>query len=152
MILDGLLLFDTAAALNTGRASTNVIDLLNARDIGIGDDPAMKIAAYVTSSFTSTNAATVTIQAQGSTDNSAWTTYAESRDFAIAELQSGYGLGNIDWPTVPRGAAMPRYLRLNYVIGTGAVGSGTVAGAITAMLVLDRQNAPTYPPGIRINN
>lgn len=156
MILDGLLLFDTAALVNTVRASTNVIDLLNARDIGVGDNPAMKVMVVVTTSFTTTNSATLMIQAQGSTDNTTYTTYAESRAYAAADLVAGNPLGNIDWPVIGPADPLPRYLRLNYVtgpnVGTSAFGTGTVSGAITAALVLDRQNFRAYPPGLAISN
>jgi hypothetical protein len=46
--------------------------------MGIGDNPALKLAIFVNTAFTSTAAATLQIQAQGSTDNSNFTVMAES--------------------------------------------------------------------------
>lgn len=151
MIMDGLLLFSSAQALTTGTiASTNVIDLVNARNMGIGDDPALKIACYATTAFAA--GTSVVIQAQGSTDNSTYTTYAESRTILLADLTVGAKLFPIDWPA--NGLAntagndpLPRYLRLAYVCAGTFTG-----GALTAALVLDRQDNVQYPAGINISN
>ena len=149
MIIDGLLLFSSAQNLTTGSiASTNVLDLLNAREMGAGDNPAMKIACFVTTAFASTDAATLTIQAQGSTDNSTFTVYAESRAYSSADLAVQGKLLPIDWPHRGPGDALPRYMRLLYVMGS----LHFTPGAVTSMLVLDRQDATQYPPGIGISN
>ncbi len=152
MIIDGLLLFDSAALVTSTAVSTNIVDLVNARDIGVGDDPAMKIMVLVTTAITTTNSATLTVSAQGSTDNSTWSTYASSPAYAAATLVAGTRLFDIDWPRPAAGLATPRYLRLNYTVGTGIFS----AGAVTAALVLDRDDrvnaAGAYPPGIRIAN
>ena len=148
MIIDGLLLFSTAQNLTTGsEVSTNVIDLLNARDMGVGDDPALKIACFVTTAFSSTDSATLTISAQGSTDNSTYTIYAESRAFSAADLTIQTKLFPIDWPHRSV-TALPRYLRLGYTLGS----LHFTPGALTSMLVLDRQDATQYPPGVGISN
>ena len=66
MIIDGLLLFSSAQNITTGTAqvSTNIIDLLNARDMGIGNLYPLKIAVFVSTAFTSTDAGTLVISAQ----------------------------------------------------------------------------------------
>lgn len=152
MILDGLLSFNTVgtpqALTSTTAPSTNVIDLLNARDMGVGDDPALKLAIFVGTAGVSAGGATLTIQAQGSTDNSTYTTYAESRAYSAADLAAGNKLFPIDWPHRGPGDALPRYLRLNYSIATSTFS----ALAIDAKLVLDRQDSTTYPPGLGISN
>src|SRR6267142_4367947 len=86
MILDALLRFDDAVSLAIAagaQASTNVIDLGvtsgipssanggGARDIGIGDDPAMKLLVLVTTTFTSGGAVTLSVTLQGAVDNGA---------------------------------------------------------------------------------
>lgn len=147
MIIDGLLLFSTAQNLTTGTiASTNVVDLQNARDMGPGELP-LRIAAYVAVGFVTGDAATLTVQAQGSTDNSAWNVYAQSRAYTAGELIAGAKLFPIDWPNVAVGA-LPRYIRLAYVIGA----LNFTPGAITAMLVLDREDRIAYPAGINVAN
>ena len=84
MILDNFLAFDTNVSLAIAagtQVSTNVIDLGiasgipssanggGARDMGIGDDPALKLFAQVTTLFTSGGAGTLAISLQGAPDN-----------------------------------------------------------------------------------
>jgi hypothetical protein len=77
MYMDGLLLFDTNVAITSTAVSTNVIDLLNARDMGVGDDPALDVVIQVTSALLSAGASTLTVQFQGSTDNTTYTVYGQ---------------------------------------------------------------------------
>lgn len=161
MIIDGLLQFSGTAGVagstdspTTGaQVSNNVIDLQNARDLGIGDDPAIKVLAVVTTAFT--GGTSLQIAVQGSTDNSTFTTMATGPVVAEAAAIPGTHLCDIDLPRIAGalydrpGAtqALPRYLRLQYTtVGTHG------AGALFAALVLDRHDQIAYPPGIVINN
>lgn len=153
MILDGLLLFDTAVALTATAVSTNVVDLLNARDMGVGD-PELSVVVQCTTALLSAGASTLTIQVQGSTDNTTYTIYAQSDAIPKASLGAGSKF-SIDLPRMPPHAAgRPRYLRLNYVVATGPFTGGT----LTSFMVLDEQlnagspNALGYSPGIVIAN
>jgi hypothetical protein len=148
MIIDGLLLFDSAFALTVTAPSTNVIDLLNARDIGVGDHPGMEIMFEMLTPLLSAGATTLQVQAQGSTDNSTYTTYAETPAIGKAALTAGRYVLPISWPRPDPGAALPRYLRLNYIVATGPFTGGT----ITAALVLDRQDNVNYPAGVTVAN
>lgn len=157
MIIDGLLQFDPAlSAITVTRASTNVIDLLAQRDIGGGDAPPMFCAVYVSAAFTAAGAGTLVVQAQGSFDNATYYTYLESRAFSIAELTPIGKMFAFAWPSVPVplpgstgiSGALPRYLRLNYVVATGPM----TAGSVSAQLVLDVQNQRQYPAGLVITN
>lgn len=146
MLIDGLLLFSSAQNVTTGdNVSTNVIDLNNARDMGVGTP--LLIAAYVVTAFATVDSATLTIQAQGSTDNVTFSTYSQSRAYTAGELAANTKVGFQAWPAVPN-LALPRYLRLNYAVGA----LNFTPGSITSMLVLDRQDERAYPPGIYINN
>src|SRR5882762_5252782 len=113
MILDGLLQFDSALVFVAGttgaigtNVSTNVIDLGitsgipssasggGARDIGIGDDPAMKLLVQVTTTFTSGGAGTLQVALQGAVDNgagapAAFSTWWTSPAYALATLNAG---------------------------------------------------------------
>jgi hypothetical protein len=177
MILDSLLQFDNAANLAQVAAtynSTNIIDLhmagiptlsnlQGARDIGIGDDPALKLLVLVTTTFTSAGAATLQVNFQGATDNgsgapAAYSTWYSSPAFALATLVAGARLMDMDVPRPPAGIAIPRFLRLTYVIGTAT----TTAGNVSSYIVLDRHDLPYsstanstlggYPAGITIAN
>lgn len=158
MILDALLQFDSAANLAQVVGtynSANVIDLGitsgipssanggGARDIGIGDDPAMKFLVIVTTTFTSGGAGTLAVSLQGAVDNgsgapAAFSTWWTSPAYALATLNAGSQLFNMDMPRPPDGIAIPRYLRLSYAIA----GATMTAGTVEALLVLDRMDQP----------
>lgn len=180
MILDALLQFspsptgDTLANVVGTYASSNVIDLhmlgipvlgvnQGARDMGIGDDPALKLLVQVATAFTSGGAGTLQVILQGAPDNGSglpatfvnwWTSPA----YALATLVQGARLYDMDMPRPPDGVQVPRFLRMSYVIG----GATMTAGAVLAMIVLDRMDQMYqgtsnailggYPPGIVIAN
>jgi len=165
MILDGALQFTGTAGTvsndspTTGtQQSTNVIDLVNARDMGIGDDPALKLMVEILTTFT--GGTSLQLQLQGAPDSGgspgSYTTMWDSGAIAEASLLAGRYLANIDLPrtilALPNtGAsaaqALPRFLRLQYItVGTHG------AGAIYGSIVLDRQDYVAYPAGITISN
>lgn len=178
MILDSLLRFDSAVSLAIAagtQASTNVIDLGidsgipssanggGARDIGIGDSPAMKFVVLVTTTFTSGGAGTLSVSLQGAVDNgsgapAAFSTWWASPVYALAALNAGSRLFDMDMPRPPDGIAIPRFLRLLYTVATATM----TAGNVSAFLVLDRDDQPyqgtdnsiigAYPAGIVIAN
>lgn len=182
MILDNYLMFDNIAnPRNLAQAagtylSSNIIDLGitsgiptsanggGARDIGIGDDPAMKLLVQVITAFTSGGAGTLQCAIQGAVDNGAgapaaftsWWTQANV--FALATLSAGARLMNMDMPRPPDGVAVPRYLQMSYTIATATMTAGTIVSGI----VLDRDDQMYngtnnailggYPAGITIAN
>jgi hypothetical protein len=158
MILDSLLMFSTPAspqAITTTAASTNIIDLLNPRDMGIGDNPALKVACIVTTAFTAAGAGTLTVSFQGAPDNGSgapgtYVDYAISRAYALADLVVGAKLLPIDVPHRDPSllVTFPRFYRLNYTVATGPM----TAGAIVAGIVIDRQDSAIYPAGLTITN
>lgn len=163
MIFDTNLLFSNgqSLAVTTSTPSTTVIDLtgnptagLNignaaryGADMGIGDGVAvLKVAAYVGTALTTTNAATLQIVFQGSTDSSTWDTYLLSPVYAAAALTAGAKLGTFDWPLVALGKSLPRYIRLNYDLPET---TSFTTGTIFAGIVLQRDDAiqGLYPEG-----
>lgn len=177
MILDAFLQFDNAVSLAIAvgtQVSTNIIDLhmagipvlannQGARDMGIGDDPALKLMVQVTTTFTSGGAGTLSVALQGATDNgsglpAAYSTWWVSPVYALATLNQGSRLLNMDMPRPPDGIAIPRFLRLNYTVA----GATMTAGNVSAYIVLDRDDQPYagtdnsvlggYPAGINIAN
>jgi hypothetical protein len=183
MILDNLLAFSSTTGGGTSpgdsptatgnTASTNIIDLhlvglpvlanlQGARDIGIGDDPAMKLLVQVSTTFTGTTG-TLAVSLQGATDNgsgvpNAFVTWWTSPVYALATLVAGARLLDMDMPRPPAGVAVPRFLQLNYAIATAVMTGGT----LKCFIVLDRHdqmyqstsNAVLggYPAGIVIAN
>lgn len=160
MYIDGLLLFDTASSLagSTSTDSANVIDLSVQRDVGVGQYP-LRLVVQVTTAFSSSSTSnTLQVRFQGSTasTSSGYVTLAETPAFTAAQIGLGLTGQRLFDIEVPRtnlllNGLAPRYLRLNYL--TAGVTAGWSAGAVTAMIVLDRQDSsPTYPPGIAIQN
>jgi hypothetical protein len=187
MILDGLLFFtgtgsaaptDSLVAGTGTLTSTNVIDLGliglptsasggGARDIGVGDDPAMKVLAQLTTAIAGTNGTTtIQVKIQGAPDNGSGLpgTYY---DMVLSPVQTlntptgnlltaGARLLEVDVPRYPAGQPVPRFLRMQYIIGGAAI----TAGALEATLVLDRfdqigsqsQALSGYPAGVVIAN
>jgi hypothetical protein len=193
MILDKLLQFDSGQTIAVAAGtltSVNTIDIGvglelvanpsgiaipgvaaggGARDLGAGDDPALKILVQLTAAAASAGTTTIQIQVQGAPDDgtgepnaSAWSIYAQSDVIALVTatvVQPGGILGarlfDIDFPRPKPGVALPRYWRLQYV----TTGTGT-GGTIASYVVLDRIDQITYPggqlggypPGITIPN
>ena len=184
MIIDGLLTFTgtfygatggvqsgtyTDAPTTGTQTSSNVLDLGlsglptsanggGARDIGIGDDPAMKLMVLVTVAFT--GGTSLQVNLQGAPDNGSgapgsYTTMTSSPVVAEAQLVAGARLMDQDVPRQVPGQALPRYLALQYVsVGTHG------AGQLRAHIVLDRFDLPEqsnavvggYPVGITVAN
>jgi hypothetical protein len=140
MIIDSQNQFSSAQAVtSTGStASTNVIDLGANRDIGGAVTDQLMLLCDVVTAFTSGGSATLQVQFQTSSDNSAWSTLVQSDAIPVASLVQGYKFLPGE---VPGGTG--RYVRLNYVVGTAAM----TAGKITAALVPSLDVQPVYPRG-----
>jgi hypothetical protein len=176
MILDALLSFSlTAGDVPTVTAvSGNILDLhlatggipvlanlQGARDLGIGDDPALKLLVQVTATFA--GGTSLAVSFQGATDNgsgapNAFVTWYTSPVYALATLVQGARLMDMDLPRPPAGVAVPRFLQLNYTI----VGTMSGGGTLKSFIVLDRMDQMYqstgnnvmggYPAGITIAN
>src|SRR5260221_13993257 len=150
MIYDNNLIFSNNQAITATAASTSVIDLQGGlainvgpnatvfgEDIGIGDGVAMlKVAAFVTTTFTAAGAGTLVVALQGAPDTGAsepggtpgtYVTYAQTGVIALADLVAGMKIAALDWPPVqPNSSPLPRYLRLNYTVATGPMTAGNI--------------------------
>lgn len=183
MILDALLQFTggsggvgnndgaTDSPTTGSQTSSNIIDLggpglpvlasgQGARDLGIGDRPAMKLLAQVTTTFTGGTSMVVTLQ--GSVDNGSgapagFTSWWASPVYSEAQLIVGARLFDMDMPRPPAAVAYPRFLQFAYTtVGTHG------AGKIRMALVIDRHDQVmqgtnegvlgSYPAGINIAN
>lgn len=157
MILDSLQMFDNAAsvAIAVGtQASTNVLDYGvasgipssanggGARDMGIGDAPALKLLVIVTTAFASAaSAGTMSVTFQGAVDNAsgapaAFSSWFASPVYTTAQLKAGARLLDIDFPRPPAGVAVPRFCRLLYTVAAATM----TAGNVSAFVVLDRDD------------
>ena len=184
MILDALLLFTggsggvgnndgTTDSPTTGtQNSSNVVDLggpslpasgsspsVPGRDLGIGDDPALKLMVLVTVAFT--GGTSLQVGLQGAPDNGSGSpgTYQTLQlGEVVTEATAIAGARLLDQDvarTGPLNVAPPRFLRLTYV-SVGTHGAGKVEG----LIVLDRfdqiehTNAVLsgYPAGVVVAN
>jgi hypothetical protein len=178
MILDNYQTFDLASSLAIAagtQPSANTLDYGitsgiptsanggGARDMGIGDDPALKFLVQVGTTFTSAGAATLSVAIQGAPDNGsgapgAFTTWWVSPAYALATLNAGSRLLDMDFPRPPDGIAVPRYVRLLYTVAAATFTAGTISGYV----VLDRDDQMYngtdnaimggYPAGINVAN
>jgi hypothetical protein len=157
-ILDKLLQADPpATALTATAASTNTLDMQQARDMNIAGNIGMDMhwEVYVSLALTSGGSTTLQIQSQGSSDNTNWFTMAETDAIPKANLTTGtrivVPLGQQQPQQVGTGGGIPRYYRLNYVIATGPFTGGTIEADLVVSAP-HMNNPPSYPPGITVAN
>jgi len=189
MILDAFLQFTggspnsgTVAVSNGGDSPTggatltgsNIIDLAGPglpasatsplvqpfRDIGIGDNPAMKILIQVTTAFSA--GTSLQVQLTGAPDNGSgapgsFVVWWSTPVYTQAQLSTvGVRLMDMDMPRPPAAVAEPRFLQLQYV----SVGANN--GTLKGWIVLDRHDQVYnvtsnnilggYAPGVVIAN
>lgn len=137
----------------TSSSTSTVINLGNARDLGIGDvgpggNP--KIFCMVGTAITSSSGSMlINATFDGSTNSVLWTTYAQSANLSTASYAAGSLVLPIDVPRRPTGAGLPLYYRMTINV-TGAAGAGISTGTIIGGIVLDRGDVDTfgaYPSG-----
>lgn len=162
--IDNSLVFDSAHDIHGGTtASTNVIDLqglgagnavTNAfgtasvfgEDIGIGDgDSPPVLTVIVGTAFTTAASGTLQVQLQTAPDDGTgaagtYTTALETDTLAPAVLTAGAYIAEMTIPPKAPGAAMPRFIRLNYVIAS-TFSAGTIA---FAGITTGRNDTPVY--------
>jgi len=165
MILDWLLSFTGSSPSSptdsptTGtQVASNIVDLGvisgipssanggGARDMGVGDDPSLKLSAVVTTAFAS--GTSLQLELSGAPDNGSgvpgsYTVMWLGPAVVEANLVAGMQIANIDVPRPVAGQVLPRFLRLRYI----TVGTHT-AGAIEANIVIDRDDQIVGPTGL----
>ena len=132
------------AAITTSRASTNVIDLLVARDIG-GEAGDQELHVDIMTAFTAAGSATLQIEFDTSPDNSSWSQLMLSPVYPVANLTVGAPIFRYIVPLnqLLNSGAPGRYLRLYYTVATGPMTAGTVLSYLNT--TMDRQVQYYYP-------
>lgn len=138
MILDYELWFSNAQALTGDAASTNVVDLKAAKDIGAGER--LSVIARVTTTFDNLTSLNVILQGCTAADGTGATTLL-TRNFLLAALTAG---SELPMGSVPAGQSF-RYLRMYYDV----VGSDPAAGAITSYLSFDDRGQKAQNDAVR---
>lgn len=140
----------------TASSASTVINLGNARDLGIGNGPdtpmvALAIGTAITSACQST---LINVQFQGSTNSILWTTYAESGAASTASYAAGAQPLPINVPRRPTGAGLPLYYRVNLAVTGNALSETISTGTIIGGIVLARADSPDtlglYPSGFTV--
>lgn len=153
-MIDQTLLFDgtlpnTGIAVTATRVSTNVIDVLTARDIAAGNDITLNV--LVTTAFTTTNSATLQVQFETcATAGGSYVALQLSPVYAASNLIAGSMLAKyvlapnqLNNGTTGIIAAPGEFLRLTYTVGTGVFSAGAVMAWLTA--TPDQTRYYTYP-------
>ena len=122
-------------------ASTNIIDLGVARDIGGAVTDQLMLLCEVVAAFTSGGSATLQVQFQTAPDNGSgapgsWSILAQSDAIAVAALVQGYKFLPGELP-----GGSHRFIRLNYSIGTAVMTAGTLKAGLVPSLDVQ----PVYP-------
>lgn len=141
MMYDKLNTFGTDQAVTTTTASTDIVDLGAARDMGNGEP--LELVVLVTETVTAAGAATVTFTLE-TDDNAGFSStfvLASSGAMAKAALTTGTEVLRVK---VPLDAE--RFLRTNYTVATGPL----TAGKFTAFLAHDRQASRAYASGFTV--
>lgn len=135
-------------------------NLQGARDIGVGDNPALKLLVQVITAFG--GGTSLSVNLQGAPDNGSgapgsYATWWSTPVYTEAQLVAGARLMDMDMPRPPAAVGMPRFLRLGYV----SVGTHT-SGALGGWIVIDRHDQAYqgtnnailggYPAGITVAN
>lgn len=132
MITDAHLLFSNAQAITADAASTNLIDLGAAADIGVGEPLLIDVA--VDEAFNTLTSLNIILETD---DNAAFSsaTALWTKNFLLASLTAG---AKLNLPAIPVGCE--RYIRLRYDV----VGTDPTTGKFTSRIVLNNQrNTPT---------
>lgn len=141
MITDRQLLLSNAQAITTTTVSTNTIDLLVARDIGIGDD--MELFVRVVTAFAGGTSLQVSYITSPNADLSSPNTIVSTPAIPLASLTAGSEWLRIRVPVISQPAQVARYVGLAYtVVGTMS------AGAVTAGIAMDREASAFYASGL----
>lgn len=143
MIIDAQNLFSDAQAITAAAASTNIIDLGAARNIGVGQN--LYVGVTIDTAFTDTGSnSTLTVALEGDSTTS-FTPDGTQQLFIIPALAAA---GAKYFARVsPDFASNYRYIRLYFTPNNGDLS----AGALTAFLVMNPDGQATYPKGYTIS-
>lgn len=156
MIIDKLFSFEptTGTPLTASADSTDILDLINARDLGIGDTPALLFRVQTMSTaFTDVGSdANLTLSIQYSADNVTYHVAAQSVLIGFGNMLPNRLLWEVPMPRTPiqirEANQETRYIKARYTVGNGPF----TAGLIWSGIVLTGADFVAYPPGIVIAN
>ena len=143
MIHDAQNLFSDAQALTATAASTNLIDLGSARNIGVGQN--LYVVTIVDTAFTDSGSdSTCTVSLEGDSTTS-FTPDGTQQLYVIPALAAAGAryVGRIN----PDFAGNYRYIQVKYTMANGNL----TTGAVTTFLTLNPDGYTSYPKGYTIS-
>lgn len=145
MILDAELEFSSEQAVTASAASTNIVDLGVARDIGVGEETYIRIGVTETMDDSGDDS-TLTVSLQ-TDDNSSFG--SASTIATLVTIPATTVAGTEYFIKVPIAITQDyeRYIRLYYTIANGNLS----AGKFDANIVKDIQKYKDYPSGFSIS-
>lgn len=143
MLLDSQLLFSDAQAVTAAAASTNYVDLMVARDIGVGYPLYLFIAVDVAMTDSGSNSV---LTVHGYFDSA--TTFTPDLDQVLLSVPAISAIGAIFYARIsPALSTRYRYLQLYY----DPIGSDLTAGTFTAGICAGIQKNVPYADNITIS-
>lgn len=145
MILDGNLQLSNNQAITATADSTNTIDLLNAGDLGAGED--LRVAIVCLATCTAAGAATLNIQLVGAAAGDSGFGSPQIIDETSPIPKASLIIGNrfeLNIPRIWQGTAVLasiRYIKLTYTVATGPL----TAGSFSANVIKNNQDNRSYP-------
>ena len=140
----------------TASSTSTVVNLGNARDLGIGPGHEIpQVVAVVGTAITSSSSTmTINLQFQGSTNSVLWTTYSETGASTTASWAAGSQIV-FDVPRRPPGAGLPLYYQLNLagsntVGGSPSISTGTILAGIVLAAAESAGTMALYPAGFTV--
>lgn len=143
MIHDAQLLFSDAQAVTAAAASTNIVDLGVARNLGVGEN--LFVVLTVDVAFTDSGSdSTLTVALQGDSTTS-FTPDGTQTLFTVAAIEAA---GAVYIARIaPGGPSNYRYIRLYYTPNNGDLS----AGSVTAFITHDVQAYTSYAKGYTVS-
>jgi hypothetical protein len=142
MFVDSQHLFSNTQALTSAAASTNIVDLGAARDIGTGKPLYVCLVVDVALTDAGSNS-TITVSLRG--DSTSTITPDATRDlFTVPALTAA---GTVFYGAIDPKVFSYRYLDVYYTMNNGDLTTGTV----TAFVTSDIQNSVVYAKGYTIS-
>lgn len=142
MYVDSLLLFSDAQAVTASAASTNVIDLKNARDIGTGED--LYVVCLLDVAMTDSGSdSTVAVSLEGDST----TTFTPDSTKALFTFAATSAAGTVKYAKISPDDIALQYAQLRYTVAGGDLSTGS----FTAFITKDISKYTAYAAGYTVS-